>query len=714
MKTPISKSFLKLINRVSRSIDYRISNSRADRKLTNLDPVDQGCFKLDMAAVGGFESWFNRRAKEARLFTEAVDIAALRQIDSFPSLEKDLIRTADRILSHHFSFLGSGNFCANQNPIASETDLVPGPESYTPINWHLDPVRKLEFPKNIPYDQWDLYTMRPGNSDIKYPWELSRCNHFLPLGQAYLLTGESKYAQEIIDEILDFMSQNPVGIGINWTCTMDVALRAVSWSIGLALIKDCNKISIEDREKVYKDLYQTAQFIMSNLENNYEVTSNHYLSNIVGLQFVAAELAGLNGAAIWDEFARNALEQEISIQILDDGADFESSFHYHRLVFELFLGSWRLSQFQNRPLGELYFGRLQRALTFLGTVLDHNGELPVVGDADDGRLMIATNFGTWEPKSALFILGPAGCSLEMQFWTDLALDLAPDETEWEVMWWGLSLPVTGIMRTDSHRKTAHCFADSGNIISKDKDQGSFLVITNGRVGTNGFGNHKHNDLLSFEYHDLFQPLIIDPGSYVYTSDFHSRNLMRSTASHNTVQIDGLEQNSFNPEWIFRMFADTNPKHELWSFDGNRMSYVGSHDGFTPAAETKSMHRREFMHSQSEGIFVIQDEVCAGLGSEITWAFHFHPTVEIALASEGQCAVLNGRTAKWILNWEPRDLEFKLHQGIMSPSYGIAIESVILRLKLKATSDLSQAEFRIDRVNQNEPVNPPSKLKDQSA
>ena len=82
----------------------------------------------------------------------------------------------------------------------------------------------------------------------------------------------------------------------------------------------------------------------------------------------------------------------------------------------------------------------------------------------------------------------------------------------------------------------------------------YLLVTNGIVGTNGFGNHKHNDQLSFEYHFDGVPLVVDPGSYVYTSDPDARNLFRGTAYHNTVQIDSVEQNELKPEWLFRLLA----------------------------------------------------------------------------------------------------------------------------------------------------------------
>ena len=61
------------------------------------------------------------------------------------------------------------------------------------------------------------------------------------------------------------------------------------------------------------------------------------------------------------------------------------------------------------------------------------------------------------------------------------------------------------------------------------------------------------------------PVIVDPGSYVYTSDPDARNLFRSTRSHNTISVDGEEQNEFRPDWLFRMFEKANPEH----LDGRR-------------------------------------------------------------------------------------------------------------------------------------------------
>ena len=110
---------------------------------------------------------------------------------------------------------------------------------------------------------------------------------------------------EIARELDDFVEANPTGLGINWTCTMDVGLRAVSWAIGLELIRQSGALDDAFWERAYTALFDHGVFIRNNLENTYEVTSNHFLSNMLGLQFVGAVFADLPQGDEWTSFARD-------------------------------------------------------------------------------------------------------------------------------------------------------------------------------------------------------------------------------------------------------------------------------------------------------------------------------------------------------------------------------------------------------------------------
>jgi len=143
---------------------------------------------------------------------ERANVAA-RFLADYPESRAEITRAADAVVRHQFDLLGSG------------------PQQLgTPLPWHTDFKTGRRWPlaycSDIDYNELD----RP--TDVKVPWELSRCQHFTRLGQAYWLTGDERYAAEFVAETTDWIAANPLSYGVNWACVMDVALRAVSWIWG--------------------------------------------------------------------------------------------------------------------------------------------------------------------------------------------------------------------------------------------------------------------------------------------------------------------------------------------------------------------------------------------------------------------------------------------------------------------------------------------------
>ncbi len=400
------------------------------RWLAKLRPVPSAgaAAPVDVAAPPppppDWAQWVPKRLASPALYSSigADDVARLRR--AYPARADATVRAAERVLRHEFDMLGSGPFV----PVDPDRPVRDG---YTPIDWYLDPVRKLRFPRGVPYKEWKLYEMRPANADIKYPWELARCQHWATLGQAFALTGDERFAQEIARELDDFVEANPIGIGVNFTCTMDVALRALNWAIGFELVRQSTTLDAAFWVRAYSALYATGIFTRSNLENTYEVTSNHFLSNVVGLWFLGAVFEDVPAGQEWLSFARAALEQEMTVQVLPDGADYESSVPYHRLVAELFLGSSRLADLRGAPLSERYRERVSEMIAFLAGVTRPDGLMPQIGDADDGRLHIFSEVAT--PQDARHLFGPAGAMLNEPAWQALGGETG----QWEAAWWGL-------------------------------------------------------------------------------------------------------------------------------------------------------------------------------------------------------------------------------------------------------------------------------------
>jgi heparinase II/III-like protein len=587
---------------------------------------------------------------------------------AFPDQARHTVVAADRLLRHEFNLLGSGPFAP-----ADPDRAASGP--YCPIDWRFDPVSRLRFPGGVPHKQWNFDDLRPGHADIKLPWELGRCQHLVTLGQAYRLTRLDRYAIEILDQIDDFAEANPVGVGVQWTCTMDVALRAANWTIALALVRGCAAITETRWIDAYRALFDHGTFIENNLENTYEVTSNHFLSNIAGLQFVAAVFAELPSGARWRARCREWLEQEMRTQVLDDGADYESSIPYHRLVTELFLSAARLAEFRREPLSGAFLDRLRAMCGYLAATLRPDGLMPQVGDADDGRVHILTDYGRWLPQDGRHVLAPAALMFGCPEW----LKLAGESNLWEAVWWGFELPPDSRPVIQAPPPVVH-FPQAG--ITVLRAPRVFLLITNGIVGTAGFGNHKHNDNLAFEYHFDGAAVLVDPGTYVYTSDPVSRNRFRSTGSHNTLTIDGAEQNELRPDYLFRMFEQAYPEHLAVEESEELLVYRGRHKGYQRLAEPVTHTRTFDLDRATSGLRIV--DLLEGCGRHrVRWHFHCAPGVKVERTATGALEmVARGSRIEMTV---PAALKLETRDDWYSPSYGVRIPC--LAFDLEATIEI---------------------------
>jgi hypothetical protein len=601
-------------------------------------------------------NWCRRRRERAELYStiahETITHLRTRHADRVDAT----IAAAQRVLRHEFDLLGSGPYV----PRDPDRRAASG---YEPIDWYLDPVRRLRFPRGVPYKQWNLLEMRPGNADVKYPWELARCQHWAVLGQAYHLTNDERFAVEIARELDDFVEANPTGVGVNWTCTMDVGLRVVSWAIGLELVHGSAELDDAFWTRAYTALFDHGVFIRNNLENTYEVTSNHFLSNLLGLQFAGAVFQGLEQGEEWTTFARASIEHEMDVQVLPDGADYESSIPYHRLVAELFLGAARLADRQGAPMPAAYRARVREMVAYFAVVTRPDGLMPQVGDADDGRLHVFEGYGTASPQDGRHLFGPAAAMFNEPAWRALGGEAAA----WEAAWWGLDPIATAVPRSCAS-SGSRLFPQAGIAVARS-DDGHYLLVTNGIVGTNGFGNHKHNDQLSFEYHHAGRPLIVDPGSFVYTSDADARNLFRGTASHNTLCIDGVEQNEMRPDWLFRMFETS--RAESLSFDDREdaAEYSGRHHGYERLPEPVT-HERTLRLLKATGELVIVDRLTGRGRHDVRWHFHLAPGLA-AERTTGTIVTLEADSRRWCLRLPP-GLDIFIRPASYSPSYGVRL------------------------------------------
>ena len=157
--------------------------------------------------------------------------------------------------------------------------------------------------------------------DVKFPWEVSRMQWMIPLGQAYVLTGDESYARSAKELIASWIRENPYARSVNWACTMDVALRVLSWTWFFhAFAQSAAWRDREFRGALLRALYLHGDFIGRNLEKS-DINGNHYTADAAGLVF-----AGLFfGVDRWSANGWAILSEQLPLQVFPDGVDFEAS-----------------------------------------------------------------------------------------------------------------------------------------------------------------------------------------------------------------------------------------------------------------------------------------------------------------------------------------------------------------------------------------------------
>jgi hypothetical protein len=567
---------------------------------------------------------------------------------------------AERICRHEFNLLGTGLINLGK-----------------PIDWHIDPVSGYRWPKKLFTEVRKERTI-PRGDDLKFPWELSRMQHLPTLGKAFRLTRDNRYAREVVDQVNHWLDDNPCPYGVNWTCAMDVAIRMMNIIWAYLFIRDASLLTDEFRARLVVSLRQHGQFIWFNLEfglrEDGSVTNgNHYLTNIVGLLFLGLVCPELKLAEQWKAVGLKALIEEMDRQVHPDGVNFESSTSYHRLVLELFTAAALLCRTNDVVLPNKFWQRLERMFEFVLYITRPDGKVPVVGDADDGRIVILSNYGSWDRRDFRYLLSVGAVLFNREDMKAHAGGFSED-----AFWLLGSSGVNAFaaLKEDVADVGSKAFPDAGFYVMRQGDR--YLLACCGEVGTDGLGNHKHNDLLSFELFAGDKAFIVDPGTYVYTRDANWRNVFRSTKSHNTVVIDGQEQNRFDPSQIFRMSPDAKVIIREWVSTPDLDRLDVEHTGYTRLHQPVR-HRRTFCFRKGAGTWEILD-ILTGPGDHTAdWYFHFDSGIALSSPSKGLFRTsCNGTNLEMVMRSES-PLEFNIVDGWVSRQYGSKLPAKILHL-----------------------------------
>ena len=336
-----------------------------------------------------------------------------------------------------------------------------------------------------------------------------------------------------------------------------ISLRGINWIkfISIYNVKDVNINNL---------LYTHYYILLDNLE--YHLLGNHLLENGFSLLFGAYYFQ--------DETllqkAREILFIELDEQVLNDGAHFELSPMYHQIMLFRVLDCINLveNNLEQKDKDLLDFLKLKASLMlgWLKTMTFKNGSIPLFNDSTNS-------------------IAPSSNEL-FEYATRLSLHVEDKK-----------------LKESGYRKFTN--------------RNYECILDIGHIGPDYIPGHAHSDTFNFELYIDKKPFIVDTGLSTYeTSD--RRSLERSTSSHNTVEIENLEQSE-----IWGGFRVANRAYVV-NIHEHTNNIKATHNGYKK--RLNALHTREFKFK--EDIIKIIDSVISTNEYKAIARIHFHPDIDV--------------------------------------------------------------------------------------
>jgi uncharacterized heparinase superfamily protein len=618
----------------------------------------------------------------------ALDPAAARDVrdavlSRWPSAAEDAAARAGRILDGRYDLLGYRSLTFALAPSSHRTGV-------SSVDWHLDPVHRRRAPQKC----WaDVPYLDSSVGDHKIIWELNRHQHWLQLGRASWLTGKSRYAVAIIEQLGQWLAANPPLVGMNWASMLEIGLRTISWTWALQfLLADVH----DERDDVRRtpwlvDMLVAIDRQLTHVEQHlsyYFSPNTHLTGEALALYVVGHALPELAASDRWRATGRRILLQEVDRQILADGGHAERSTHYQRYTLDFYLLALLTAQRGGDAEAVSRFADASARLAeFTRTMADDHGRLPLIGDDDGGMLWPITGRECHDVRDSLAV---AAVVLERS-------DLAPWGVPEEAFWVASSMtieraPAIEHARPDPTAWPSRTLPDTGYVVLHDAAGGHSVFDVGGHGYMNG--GHAHADALSLTISVAHRPLLVDPGTSTYTMDTRLRDRMRGTANHNTLTVDGRPQST--PAGPFRWRTTANGRLHASRHNAGFDWAEASHDGYSPIE-----HRRSIVRADGAGWLVV-DEIAVlaeasthdrGDRHSAATHWHFDPGWTLKADAPGRLRATHVKGDEaWVLN-DAGDLlltygDEESGLGWFAPVYGTLVPTWTARVTHEGVTPLS--------------------------
>jgi hypothetical protein len=537
----------------------------------------------------------------------------------------------------------------------------------SPPRWNRDPKTGVEAP--LSFGKLLNYRNPALVGDIKYLWELNRHLHLVTLAQAYALSGNARYFGVIRQHLESWFAACPYRMGPNWSSALEPAIRLINWSVAWQLLGGASSPLFKDAEGAHfgrrwlESVHQHAEFVRGNF-SLYSSTGNHLIGEAAGLFVAAVTWPFWAEARGWAEEAKAVLEREALLQNAPDGVNREQAVSYQQFELDLLLLPLFAGRANGKKFSAAFESRIEAMLEYLASIMDVGGNVPMIGDSDDGLVVrLAQSDGYCNYRSLL----ATGAILFRRAAFKAKAGKLDDKTRW-LVGEGADAAFELLDGTGTQLPMRRAFTHGGYYIlgcDFETENEIRLVADAGPVGYPPLAGHGHADALAFTLSVAGKEFLIDPGTYAYHTQGPWRRYFRGTAAHNTLRVDGKDQSESGGNFMWLRKADT--QCALWRPSEGRDVFEGWHDGYAHLPDPV-LHRRRISLEKRTRQVVIEDTLQMAGQHDIELFFHCSERCQVDPAPGGWAVSQGGKTLLLRLP-QAEQASVQVYSGSTSPISG---------------------------------------------
>jgi len=451
---------------------------------------------------------------------------------------------------------------------------------------------------------------------------LNRHHYWKELGLAWWKTGESKYAQDWVDMMCDWVQENPPLAAWRgpWR-TLETGIRTGNWIDTMNMLMDSPAFDAEAKYLFSRSMRDHANVLYE--KNKSELRYGNWgQTEATGLFNVSMMFPEFKQAPIWRERALFLLGHHIKNSVFPDGAYCELTPGYHYWMTLSFMKVQTLAKKNGEEIPN-FDDHHEKMFEFLMQVSKPNLWTVPLGDAGHG-------------KNIRTIMGVGALLYNRADMRYLAVDEVDPSWIWQFSPEQLASYKTMEKKIPSLHSHIMPHAKYGVMRTGWKPNDRYLLFDCAPWG----GFHNHQDRLQVTLYSG-RELLVDSGQSHYGNPL-SAGYFRKSKAHNVLMIDGQEQ------------PDSDPKVESWNVE-DRLEFASG-----------SITNNAFAHQRSvlfvkPGYWVVVDHVTEN-GEEsaahsLTRLFHL-PDVEVSTAANSVQTTYKEGDNLWIGCADDAALEIK--------------------------------------------------------